>query len=153
VSDKELKDHVKCLIDTGLKRCGINVSSADMRTKLSGLKSKKWIVAREEADGRSSVLGFIAYNKAEHSGNSVGYIHELHVRQDLQGKGVGGALMKAAEADLQSMGLGLSFLTVHVVNVRARALYARLGYQTEHIPAEIKESCGFECLELCKALQ
>ena len=153
VNDKELKDHVKCLIDTGLKRCGINVSSADMRTKLSGLKSKKWIVAREEANGRSSVLGFIAYNKTEHSGNSVGYIHELHVRQDLQGKGVGGALMKAAEADLQSMGLGLSYLTVHVANARARALYARLGYQTEHIPEEIKESCGFECLELCKALQ
>ena len=97
VNDKELKDHVKCLIDTGLKRCGINVSSADMRTKKSkkvssqrsGLKSKKWIVAREEANGRSSVLGFIAYNKAEHSGNSVGYIHELHVREALQGTGVG----------------------------------------------------------------
>ena len=152
VCAEELKDHVKCLIDTGLKRCGINVSSADMRTKLSGLKSKKWIVAREEADGRSSMLGFIAYNKAEHSGTSVGYIHELHVREALQGKGVGGALMKAAEADLRSMGLGLSYLTVHVANARARVLYERLGYRSEAIPAEIKESCGFECLELCKAL-
>ena len=60
--------------------------------------------------------------------------------------------MKAAEADLRSMGLGLSYLTVHVANARARVLYERLGYRSEDIPAEIKESCGFECLELCKAL-
>jgi ribosomal protein S18 acetylase RimI-like enzyme len=92
------------------------------------------------------VLGFIAYSTKER------YIHELHVCADLQGKGVGRALLNAAEADLRSMGLDSSYLTVHVANARARALYERLGYRSEHDPAEIKESCGHECVELCKAL-
>jgi ribosomal protein S18 acetylase RimI-like enzyme len=148
VSDKEFKEDVRALIETGLQPCGIVIATRDMRTKLSGLKSKKWIVIRDPAaaQGDASVLGFIAYSTEER------YIHELHVCADLQGKGVGRALLNAAEADLRSMGLDSSYLTVHVANARARALYERLGYRSEHDPAEIKESCGHECVELCKAL-
>ena len=131
------------------------IGPTNMRLKLSGLKTKTWMVVRgppSAAQGQSSVLGFIAYGKASYAGSPAGYIHELHVHGALRGKGVGTALMVAAEDDLRTMGLSLCYLTVHTNNTRARSLYHRRGYQSEQTPTETKESCGYPCLELSKTL-
>jgi len=155
VSDKELKGDVQLLVDQGLQECGVLIGPTHMRLKLIGLKTKTWMVVRgppSAAQGQSSVLGFIAYGKATYAGSPAGYIHELHVHASLRGKGVGTALMVAAEDDLRTMGLSLCYLTVHTNNTRARSLYQRRGYQSEQTPTETKESCGYPCLELSKTL-
>ena len=155
VSEKELKGDVQSLIEQGLKECGIMIGPTHMRPKLSGLKSKSWIVVRDPslaAQGQSSVLGFIVYGREMCAGRPAGYIHELHVHGALRGKGVGTALMVAAEDDLRTMGLGLCYLTVHTQNRRAQSLYSRRGYQSEQTPHAAKESCGYPCLELSKTL-
>ena len=128
VSDKELKGDVQLLVDQGLQECGVMIGPTNMRLKLSGLKTKTWLVVRgptSAAQGQSSVLGFIAYGKATYAGSPAGYIHELHVHASLRGKGVGTALMVAAEDDLRTMGLSLCYLTVHTNNMRAQSDVAR----------------------------
>ena len=155
VSDKELKGDVQLLVDQGLQECGVMIGPTNMRLKLSGLKTKTWMVIRgptSAAQGQSSVLGFIAYGKTMYTGSPAGYIHELHVHASLRGKGVGTALMVAAEDDLRTMGLSLCYLTVHTNNTRAQSLYNRRGYRSGQTQTETKESCGYPCLELSKIL-
>ena len=155
VSDKELKGDVQLLVDQGLQECGVMIGPTNMRLKLSGLKTKTWMVVRgptSAAQGQSSVLGFIAYGKTMYTGSPAGYIHELHVHASLRGKGVGTALMVAAEDDLRTMGLSLCYLTVHTNNTRAQSLYNRRGYRSGQTQTETKESCGYPCLELSKIL-
>jgi ribosomal protein S18 acetylase RimI-like enzyme len=52
----------------------------------------------------------------------------LAVRDDLRGKGIGGILVDFAIDKIKETGKGGIFLTTHVANIRAQALYESKGF-------------------------
>ncbi|MDP3774766.1 MAG: GNAT family N-acetyltransferase [Gemmatimonadales bacterium] len=60
-----------------------------------------------------------------------GHVSIIAVSEDGEGKGVGGALMRAAEVWARSSGFHRLTLNVFEANSRARAVYAHLGYRVE----------------------
>ena len=66
-------------------------------------------------------------------GEEHGHVGILAVTQEAEGRGAGGALMRAAEA--WALGRGYRRLTLNVFdgNARARAVYLHLGYRPETV--------------------
>jgi ribosomal protein S18 acetylase RimI-like enzyme len=81
-----------------------------------------------EADGKK--LGFIHLEEEKEffSGEAQGYIANLAISQEAEGKGVGRALMNAAEAWAKEHGYRYLTLNVFATNRRARTFYEKLGY-------------------------
>ena len=55
--------------------------------------------------------------------------NELEVLPDFRGKGIGTALIRRAEELVSERGVSRAGMSVSVTNIRARALYERLGYR------------------------
>jgi ribosomal protein S18 acetylase RimI-like enzyme len=75
-------------------------------------------------DGSGEVVGFVVVNMR---GAFVGYIQTVAVRADWRGRGVGSRLIALAEERIFRESPNV-FMCVSSFNHRARALYARLGY-------------------------
>lgn len=60
---------------------------------------------------------------------STPHLEALGVREDLRSRGVGTQLLASAEAAARARGCTRIGLAVGIENLRARALYARLGYR------------------------
>lgn len=78
-----------------------------------------------EDDGR--VLGFVEYLIRGTFGHS-GYVWAVGVAVNAQGRGVGGRLMDAAEAEIFEAGPNV-FLLVNGTNTGAQRFYERRGYR------------------------
>ncbi|GFE66013.1 GNAT family N-acetyltransferase [Litoreibacter roseus] len=74
-------------------------------------------------DPAGDLSGFIAIKLIE----PAPYIDNLHIRRDAWGQGLATRLMSYAAARLSEMGHDAAWLTVLDTNIRARALYSRLG--------------------------
>ncbi|HXY69406.1 MAG TPA: GNAT family N-acetyltransferase [Gemmatimonadales bacterium] len=78
-------------------------------------------------------LGFIHLHGATDffTGEPHGHVSDIVVAPEARGRGVGEALMAAAEG--WARGRGYRLLSLHVFdgNARARKFYARLGYQAD----------------------
>jgi GNAT superfamily N-acetyltransferase len=66
------------------------------------------------------------FDRREH-----GHVSVLAVAREAEGRGVGGALMRAAEAWARERGYRRLTLNVFEGNVRARAVYTHLEYRAE----------------------
>ncbi len=88
------------------------------------------LVAESAAHER---LGFVHLHAATdfHTGERHGHVSDIVVAAEAEGRGVGAALMAAAEDWARARDFRL--LTLHVFdgNRRARALYERLGYRLD----------------------
>ena len=100
---------------------------------LQGLSGGASVLVAEDASGKP--LGFIHvcgetdyYTRAE-----CGHIADIVVAPDARGRGVGEALMAAAEQWARARGHSLLTLNVFVENRNARALYERMGFGAEII--------------------
>jgi ribosomal protein S18 acetylase RimI-like enzyme len=60
------------------------------------------------------------------------WLDELWVSKPFQGRGIGAALVRHAEAIMRDAGVGCARLSVLQVNARAMALYRRLGWTQDH---------------------
>ncbi|HXY20758.1 MAG TPA: GNAT family N-acetyltransferase [Gemmatimonadales bacterium] len=78
-------------------------------------------------------LGFIHLHGATDffTGERHGHVSDIVVAPEARGRGVGEALMTAAEGWARSRGYRLLSLHVFDGNTGARAFYARLGYQAD----------------------
>jgi ribosomal protein S18 acetylase RimI-like enzyme len=78
-------------------------------------------------------LGFVHLHGATdfHTGERHGHVSDIVVAPAAEGRGVGAALMAAAEDWARSRGFRLLSLHVFDANTRARALYERLGYRLD----------------------
>ena len=90
------------------------------------------LIAEDEA---ATPVGFV---HAEHATDSVtqelcAYVTVLAVAEAAQGAGVAGKLMNAVEDWARAHGFRLICLDVFANNARARAFYARHGYQDESL--------------------
>jgi GNAT superfamily N-acetyltransferase len=78
-------------------------------------------------------LGFVYLERQEDyfTHDPHGHISMVVVSAEAQGRGVGGELMRAAEAWARSQGYSKLTLTVFDANRTARAVYEHLGYAPE----------------------
>ena len=65
-----------------------------------------------------------------------GTIHNVYVDPSDRGEGIGGALLAAAERELDSLGVGVVALEAMARNDAARSFYARHGYAPHRIELE-----------------
>ena len=86
------------------------------------------VLVAEGADGQR--LGFIHLNSTVDyfTREEVGHVSDVVVAPGGEGRGVGRALMAAAEEWARGRGYRLLTLNAFVRNTRARRLYERLGY-------------------------
>lgn len=79
-------------------------------------------------------LGFVTVgHNVNFTGEEQAYVGELAVSAEVEGHGVGRALMGAAEAWAAAKGYRLVVLETGAANARARAFYAALGYRAESV--------------------
>jgi len=84
-------------------------------------------------DAAHEPLGFVHLHAATdfHTGERHGHVSDIVVAPAAEGRGVGAALMAAAEAWARARDFRLLSLHVFAENRRARALYERLGYRLD----------------------
>lgn len=89
------------------------------------------------AEEGGSVVGFLSFAFEEDPGTFVRPEHRRHaliwdisVDEDARGKGVGRALLEAAEAHTKAAGIGEIRLYVLESNARAQRIYDAAGYRT-----------------------
>ncbi len=68
-----------------------------------------------------------------YSGETGGYVYDLHIEPEWRGQGIGRALMRAAEKASRARGDKTLGLAVAVWNDAARALYESLGFESERL--------------------
>ena len=87
------------------------------------------------AEGPSGrLIGLVSVGQCTHfSGGIDGYVGELVVAADCEGRGVGRALMASAERWARERGLERVTLETGAANSRARAVYGQLGYVEEEV--------------------
>lgn len=80
------------------------------------------------------VVGVVTVCEQEHwSGQVDAYVGELVTAESFEGRGVGRALLGRAEEWARARGLARVTLETGAGNSRARAFYARQGYQDEEV--------------------
>ena len=97
----------------------------------SGTEGGAIVLAAEDGAGRG--LGFVHVHTAADffTGETHGHVSDLVVAAGAEGRGVGRALMAAAEGWARERGYRLLTLNVFGDNHRALELYTRLGYQPD----------------------
>ena len=87
------------------------------------------LLVAEAADGRR--LGFVYAARSDENliRESRGHISEFAVAAGAEGRGVGRALIEAAEDWARAQGLNAMTMEVFCSNSRARAVYEHLGYE------------------------
>ncbi len=98
----------------------------------------KWLLKRDKegffvAEIDDKAVGFIACdaNWEGFFNEKIGEIHEIVVREEYKGRGIGKELMKKAEAYLKSKGHNIIELWVGEENYIAIKFYRKLGYKEE----------------------
>jgi len=81
-----------------------------------------------------AVVGFVAAGTRRHwSGATDGYVGELVTARSAEGRGIGAALMAAAERWAVAQGCTRLTLETGAANTRAIAFYEHLGYVHEEV--------------------
>jgi GNAT superfamily N-acetyltransferase len=93
-----------------------------------------WVAAGDVAlvvDGEDSLLGVITLHTMVvlHRPRAVGRITSLVVDPEARGRGLGRALVSAAEKTLTEAGCGLVEVTSHARRMAAHDFYRHLGYE------------------------
>ena len=104
---------------------------ASIGDALGGTRPDTAVLVAEDAAGVR--LGFIHLHGARDffTGEAHGHVSDIVVAPEAEGRGVGQALMAAAEDWARALGFRLLSLHVFDGNGRARAFYARLGYRPD----------------------
>ena len=107
---------------------GYEVTAADVRRRLTQLRRANEAPLVAEADG---VIGCVTWHVTPviHRPRPVGRLTMLVVAEKQRGKGIGQALVEAAEARLRERGCGLIEVTSNMRRLRAHGFYERLGYE------------------------
>lgn len=99
---------------------------------LDGMGADRTVFIAEDADG--TPVGAATVERSAHfTGMPQGELGELAVIEAVEGQGGGSLLLAAAEDWAREQGLPFLALGTGIANTRARAFYARHGYQEEDV--------------------
>ena len=90
-------------------------------------------------DGANELLGFVMFGPETGvyaTDRDRGIVHNIYVRPDRRGEGVGTRLLETAEAMLDEQGVDVVSLEVMADNDAARRFYDRNGYRPHRITME-----------------
>lgn len=120
-----LQDHSEAFTSSFEEECHRPLADAEKRLSVAS-RVHMWGVF--EGDQLAGVFGFEreARQKSAHKATLIG----MFVAPEFAGCGIGRALVGAVMQDASESGISLLVLTVTHGNERARALYARAGFQT-----------------------
>ncbi|KAL1595869.1 hypothetical protein SLS60_009559 [Paraconiothyrium brasiliense] len=94
----------------------------------------------------TNIVGFISfmidYDDPPNEHRQVVYIFEVHLAEDLRGKGVGKWLMFTVEAMAQSVTITKTMLTVFVSNKDAAQAYEKMGYSIDECSPPDRKTRG-----------
>ncbi|KAF2134095.1 acyl-CoA N-acyltransferase [Dothidotthia symphoricarpi CBS 119687] len=80
----------------------------------------------------NTILGFISFmfthDDPPHQDREVVYIYEVHLHENLRGRGLGSNLVEFVEKVARRFNISKTMLTVFMSNYKAKAVYKRLGY-------------------------
>lgn len=99
------------------------------------------LVARE--DGR--IVGFVTFSpetRLYERDAERGTVHNIYVRPERRGRGIGSELLAAAEARLAALGVEIVTLEALAENEGAHRFYERHGYEAHRI--EFEKPIGFD---------
>lgn len=91
------------------------------------------IIVAEEPAGTISGFVFSTTRQDYFTGQSHSHIEVLSVAEQAEGRGIGRALLEAAEAWARGRGYPHVTLNVFAVNAHARAVYQKRGYGEETV--------------------
>lgn len=96
------------------------------------------------------VVGFVSAgpSRDDGAGDTTGEVYAIYLDQDVQGTGVGAALMNAALAALAQAGLTEATLWVLAANTLARRFYERGGWRPDGTERSEREADGRPVAEL-----
>ena len=89
------------------------------------------VLVATAGDGAPRGFVFLERTRDYFTEEEHGHVGIIAVAAPAEGRGVAGALMRAAERWARDAGLGRLTLTVFEGNTRARAIYEHLGYRPE----------------------
>ena len=113
-------------------RAMVRVDSEVIGAALDGRVPGKGVLVAEDGEGRR--LGFIHVSEEDdYYGGPCGHIGDIVVAPEARGRGVGTALLAAAEDWARARGYRLITLNVFLDNAGARRVYERAGYRPETI--------------------
>ena len=99
---------------------------------LENMSADGMVLIAEDTEG--TPVGAVTVERSAHfTGTAQGELGELAVIEAVEGQGVAALLLAAAEAWAGERGLPFLALGTGMANTRARAFYARHGYQEEDI--------------------
>ena len=93
----------------------------------------------DQAAGDPELVGFVTFDlESERFQQDVtrGFVHNLVVRRDHRGRGIGTALLTGAERVLAERGADVVALQAMAANEDARAFYRRCGYEPHRVELE-----------------
>ena len=130
-----LQDHLVALDPFGIVQRGPKYGAIYSASALRLLRRNRGCLLVAELDGAR--VGFVtAYVRPRHRLRELelrprvqGFVMDLYVRPEARGRGVGTALLRAAERRLAAVGCTHVWLDVFVPNRRAAQLYRSLGYR------------------------
>jgi GNAT superfamily N-acetyltransferase len=94
-----------------------------------GMQGSTLFVAEDA--GRPAGFAFLEHHTDYFTGERHGHLGMIAVTEAAEGRGVGAALLRAAEEWTSAQGYGKLTLNVFEGNARARQAYERAGYQVE----------------------
>lgn len=94
-----------------------------------------------------SVKGFLSFMITIEDEHEVCYVYELHLRKEMQGRGVGKWMMKQVEKIGRRAGMEKTMLTVFRSNEGARKFYEGLGYGVDDFSPGPKRLRGGRVME------
>ena len=112
-----------------LAELGYPASAADLTVRLESLHRADEIVLVAEVDGELLGVETVHITPMLQRPTPVGRITMLVVAQRAHGKGIGRALVEAAEKIIAARGCSLIEITSNRARTDAHAFYERLGYE------------------------
>ena len=113
-----------------IEQLGYPVSGDQVANRLRAMQREGYLVLVAEPEG-TIVVGCLATSVMQvlHRPAPVGRISMLVVDEAQRGRGIGSALVRAAESALAARGCGLIEVTSNVRLTEAHRFYERLGYE------------------------
>ena len=112
-----------------IDQLGYHPAEAEIAERLATMEREGRLVLVAEVDGE--VVGCLSTSvmRVLHRPAPVGRISMMVVDAALRGRGIGAALVRAAERALTASGCGLVEVTSHQSRTDAHRFYERLGYE------------------------
>jgi predicted N-acetyltransferase YhbS len=118
-----------CALERLIGQLGYAATAAEVAERLARMEEEGGLVLVAELEGKAIACLTTSVMRVLHRPAAVGRISMMVVDEAVRGRGIGAAMVRAAERALVAQGCRLVEVTSHVVRVDAHRFYEGLGYE------------------------